>query len=33
MNYNTHMPFNEQDYHLIKTSLSKRNNQKEVLRI
>lgn len=26
------MGFHEQDYHLIKTSLSKRNNQKEVLR-
>ena len=32
MNYNPRMGFHEQDYHLIKTSLSKRNNQKEVLR-
>ena len=32
MNYNPHMPFSEQDYHLVKTSVKKDNNQKEILR-
>ena len=32
MNYNPHTPFSEQDYHLVKTSVKKDSNQKELLR-